>query len=180
MNQLKALTKYLMSFFKRDWDVEDYPLRFFRQKGESTHESVPRHPMPWRVHIINWWLMRGFGASRDQALEDLRGNFKRYKERHGLLHRPGTNVPIEIEFEARTRVAVHEDLAMEFFPRVLGMEYGTILYLSDVSSLRDFGERTSVQDFQNRIWQVYGVDVSDIEDGNLAAIFERISKPDAA
>ena len=35
----------------------------------------------------------------------------------------------------------------------------------------------TTEDAVNKVRDVYGVDISDIEDGNLARIFQRISKP---
>jgi len=71
------------------------------------------------------------------------------------------------------RVARHEDVARGFLPRILGIEFDQC-FISDESNLCDFHCEDSNEACFQRIQQVYGVDVSDIESGNLAEIFERI------
>ncbi len=48
-------------------------------------------------------------------------------------------------------------------------------FISDESSLWDFHGELSNAELQERINDVYGVDVSDIESGNVADILKRIT-----
>jgi muramidase (phage lysozyme) len=68
---------------------------------------------------------------------------------------------------------MHPELKADFVRRVLDLSWA---FLSDESSLNDFGPEKSNDFLVSKIREVYGVDVSDITSGNLAEIFERISK----
>jgi len=115
--------------------------------------------------------MSASANSKPEALEELRKNFDRFKTTKPNLPRPGTRVPLQ--FAASERVGQHPELAKDFIKRVLGLDWACI---SDESSLWDFhGEETNDSVIE-RIRHVYGVDVSDVYDGNLAKIFDRISK----
>lgn len=71
------------------------------------------------------------------------------------------------------RVGQHSELAKDFVKRVLALDWA---WISDESSLWDFhGDETNAS-LNEQIRLVYGVDVSDISSGNLADIFDRISK----
>ncbi|MDQ3665857.1 MAG: hypothetical protein M3410_04500 [Acidobacteriota bacterium] len=66
-----------------------------------------------------------------------------------------------------------ESIAPDFFERVLDMDRDDCL-ITDESSLWDFHGERSNDPFYSRILEVYGIDVSDVEKGNLAKIFKRI------
>jgi hypothetical protein len=80
-------------------------------------------------------------------------------------------------YASNKEIRKHEDLAVEFFEKVLGEDYGRF-YISDQSSLLHM--RASEEDdgvdkmVIEKIREVYGVDISDIEDANFVRIFERI------
>jgi hypothetical protein len=113
--------------------------------------------------------MSGSANSRSEALEELRKNFDRFKATKPNLPRPGTKVPIE--FAANERVGQHSELAKDFVKRVLGLDWA---WISDESSLWDFHEDETNESLIEKIRHTYGVDVSDISNGNLADIFDRI------
>ncbi len=120
---------------------------------------------------MNWPGMSGGGSTKLEALEELRKGLDRLKAAKQTLPRPGTRVPIE--FAARDRVDQHPKLAKDFIQRVLGVECA---WISDESSLWDFhGDETNDR-LNEKICQIYGVDVSDISSGKLADIFDRITK----
>jgi hypothetical protein len=119
--------------------------------------------------------MSGSANSRLEALEELRKNFDRFKATKPSLPRPGTKVPIQ--FAASERVGQHSELAKDFIKRILDIDWA---WISDESSLWDFhGDQTN-QSLTEKIRHIYGIDVSDISSGNLADIFDRISKYRAA
>ena len=68
-------------------------------------------------------------------------------------------------------------LADEFMEEIFSMEPGSYL-ITDESSLRDFQgvEDLELPDIHRKIFEVYGVDVSDIVSGNLVEVFVRIHK----
>ncbi len=115
--------------------------------------------------------MSGSGNTRLEALEEVRKNFDRFKATKRRLPRPGTKVPIE--FAARDRVGQHPELAKDFIQRVLEVDWA---WVSDESSLGDFHGDETNEKLIDKIRRIYGVDVSDISSGNLADIFDRITK----
>jgi len=115
--------------------------------------------------------MMGAGKTKHEALADLRKNFENFKANGRKLPRPGTRVPIE--FASSSRLDMHAELSADFTRRVLELPWA---FLSDESSLFDFHEDETNDVLVEKIRTVYGVDVSDIPNGNLADIFERIAK----
>ena len=157
------------SMFKHEWTMEDYPIRvWFRPVIEPSHKSRLK-PLAWTASVINWPGMSGSANSRQEAVEELRKNFDRFKATKPRLPRPGTKVPLE--FAASERVEQHSELAKDFVKRVLELDWA---WISDESSLSDFHEDETNESLTEKIRHIYGVDVSDISSGNLADIFERI------
>ncbi|HSC45678.1 MAG TPA: hypothetical protein VLC94_07590 [Candidatus Acidoferrum sp.] len=114
--------------------------------------------------------MAGGGETAQEALEDLRNMFNQFKAANRDLPRPGVKVPVK--FAERIRVERHAELAKDFVQRVLGVQWA---WISDESSLGDFHEEETNDDLVQKIRTTYGVDVSDISNGNLADIFDRIA-----
>lgn len=169
MWQARAIWAFLTSIFKREWTLEDYPIRIvFHPTAEPEHSSR-RKPLPWTALVINWPGISGSADSRQRALEELSKNFDRFKATRPSLPRPGTKVPIE--FAATERVGQHSELAKDFVKRVLDLDWA---WISDESSLWDFHGDETNKSVTDKIERVYGVDVSDISSGNLADIFDRI------
>jgi hypothetical protein len=115
--------------------------------------------------------MSASGNTRQDSLEELRKKFDRFKVAKSELPRPGTKVLIE--FAASNRVAKHPELTKDFFRRVLEVDWA---WISDESSLWDFHDNETNDGLTEKIRHIYGVDVSDISSGNLADIFDRITK----
>jgi hypothetical protein len=86
------------------------------------------------------------------------------------LPRPGSEVPIE--FAPSEHVHAHPELTDDFIRRVLGLDWA---FVSDASSLWDFHTNETNDAFHTKIKETYGVNVSDIESGNLAQILDRIA-----
>ncbi len=170
----KALmvSKWLASFFRRDWKLADYPVRL-RANGKD----VPPDQQ-WLAQVLNWPGPAGVGATREEALiklnESIEGirKYRRTNQEH--MPRPGTKVPIQ--FAPTTRVSADIELHDDFIIRVLGFAPGSPVFISDQSSLGDFGDENYVAELQKRIREIYGVEVSDLKSGLLCEIFERIQK----
>lgn len=172
---LTATWKLCLSFRKHDWELADYPILIRKQSAPDPERlSARRVWRPYLARIVNWWVVTGSGTTPQQAMQDLTRQFVEMKEnrrREGKpMPRPGTKV--EIEFATSTQVHAHPDLTNDFIRRVLGVDWA---FVSDQSSLWDFhaGETNDV--FIGKIKDAYGVDVSDIETGNLAMILDRIA-----
>jgi hypothetical protein len=169
--QVFALWKRLLSFFKTTWKLEDYPIR-------CSYTPLPEpppgrlQPLSWRATIVNWIGVFGNGVTKAEALDSLRDSFDRFKQRTPKLPRPGSKFATKIEFANADRIATHPELAKEFIQNVLQLPWA---FMSNGSSLYDFHDEETNQKYHERIREFYGVDVSDIESGNLADILDRIS-----
>jgi hypothetical protein len=170
-----AAWKLLLSFRKETWGLRDYPVVV--QAQSTTHDlgyTSPRSkPFKCVARIVNWTLAGG-GETLEDAMRELRVNFENTaidRRRRGMpLPRPGTAVPVQ--FAPQERVSAHGDLLDDFVRRVLGLDWA---WISDESSLWDFHTSDINDALQAKIREVYGVDVSGIESGNVAEILVRIA-----
>ena len=173
---LLAAWKLGLSFIKRNWKLTDYPVVIREQKVESESQHSPSRGVQQRylARIVNWWVMTGGGSTPQEAMTDLMDHFDRMKGSRSDAGKPmprrGTKAPIE--FAPSTRIDVHRELADDFIRRVLGLDWA---FVSDQSSLWDFHTNATNAELNARIKELYGVDVFDLESGNLAEIFERIA-----
>ena len=71
------------------------------------------------------------------------------------------------------RIAEHPDLAGDFLRRLFNLDYSHV-WVSDEADLRCFHREATNDRYVEKILLTYGVDVSDIADGPVVAIFERI------
>ena len=80
-----------------------------------------------------------------------------------------------IEFAPTTGIDMFREVAEDFMRRVFDFEPGAYL-ISDESSLFDFSgvEEMERKDIQQKIREVYDVDVSDLVSGSLLEIFARL------
>jgi hypothetical protein len=76
-------------------------------------------------------------------------------------------------FAATDRLADVEHLAPRFFSEVIGMDYADCI-ITDESSIWDFHAEADNESYFERIVEVYGVNVRDIESGNIVEILERL------
>lgn len=171
-----AAWKMLLSFRKTDWALSDYPIVIRTQPNglitESRVSTIETHLYVARV--VKWWALSTSGVTAADAKRQLAIQFEAqrdYRQREGRpLPRPGTPVPIE--FASQERVDAYGELKDDFVRRVLDLDWA---FISDESSLWDFHTDISNQELNAKITQIYAVDVSDIQSGNLAAILERIA-----
>jgi hypothetical protein len=94
-NQLKACFKRALSYFKKTWNIDDYPVRLEKQDVERLKLSGRGKPIVWTAQVINWWQMAGHGDTKDEALTNLRIGFEHFRNTHQALPRPGTGAPLE-------------------------------------------------------------------------------------
>lgn len=171
-----VVCKLALSFRKCNWDLRDYPIVIRTQNtdndlGFSATRFVQHR---YLARIVKWWQLVGSGDTPEDAMRDLATNFesaKAQRQREGKpLPRPG--IDALIEFAAQERVNAHPELADDFVRRVLGLDWA---WISNGSSLLDFHTAETNDALYAKIGEVYGVDVSDIENGNLAEILDRIA-----
>ena len=172
--KIRAWWKYLLSLFKRDWNLHDYPISVRKQEIDPGYVGTRLKQYKYSAQIVNWWVVSGNGDTEGEALQDLQKHFlltKAERAKSGKkLPRPGTHV--EIEFASRERVDAHPDLAEDFVRRVLNLDWA---WISDESSLWDFHSSEDNQALIAKINEVYGVDVSDVESAKLWQILDRIA-----
>ena len=171
LEQARAVGKFLASFIRSHWHLEDYPLRVWRRPGESP----PGHrwqQYTWTAQIINWGHMRGDGFSRDEAIQDLRARFEAFRTSNPLP-RPGRGAALKIELAPSIVVEGHSDIVNDILERVIGIDPDNCL-VTDESSLWDFHGAESNGEYHRRIALLYGVDTTDLEPPTLAAIAVRI------
>lgn len=169
--QAQAVWTLVASVFKRDWTIDDYPVRVWRLPPTEPSHKSRLQPLQWAARVFNWPGISGNANSRQEALEELRKNFDHFKATKPSLPRPGTKVPVE--FAASERVGKHSELAKDFVKRVFDVEWA---WISDESSLSDFHDDATDERLTQKVHHIYGVDVSDISSGNLADIFDRITE----
>jgi hypothetical protein len=169
---LDVAWKYLRSFFKRRWSAADYPVRVKAFDGDpAAYDGGHLKPIPFHAQIVNWWQMGGSGATPEAALADLDANLENRRRAGQRLPRPGTGLPIQ--FAPAYRMSEHPDLAIDFFKRILDLDYDDC-FISDQSSLWDFHNQEDNTYLYDKIILTYGVDVSDIEGARIADILERL------
>lgn len=174
--RLIAAWKLCVSFRKSEWELTDYPVVTRKQEisDDPAGNALRQVQQLYLARIVNWWVMTGGGNTPHEAMEDLAVQFARMKEirqRDGKpMPRPGTKVPIE--FAPSNRVNAHPELTGDFIRRVFGLDWA---FVSDQTSLWDFHTGETNDALNAKIKDIYGVDVSDVDSGNLAMILDRIA-----
>ncbi len=175
---MDTFIKYIKSFFKSDWTLADYPVAFRQSPPDASCTLRGAKPVPWFVRIVNWWPMFSHGETKEEAYAGLRQRFDDYKNAGNKLPRPGVKRMPTIEIVSQAEIQKYEPLAVDFFEKIIGMRYHDCL-VTDLSSLWDFPGDETNEAYHRKIAEVYGVDVSDIENGILVEIFKRISETDS-
>ena len=164
--------KRALSYRKREWTFEDYPIVVRRQSFYGAPDDMEHESRYW-ARVLGW-LIDETAPTKTEALTKLRSRYEMRRqlriEKGESIPRPGAKVPIQ--FASRERINAHEELANDLIHRVLQLEWALV---TDESSLWDFTSSQSIQEFQDRILLIYQASVYDIENGNLAAILERIA-----
>ena len=162
---LLCFFKYVLSYRKNNWTIKDYPIRYAKRNVSSPEEKTRE----WSGQVIKWSAMFGSGRSKNEALKDLENSFERYRSANGTLPRPGTEVPIQ--FASSDQIEKLEDVAVEFFPEILGYDFHGI-FVSDESSVFDFDvdEQETIAAINAR----YELHLTTLGDGNIVRILSLI------
>ena len=164
MEKLLVYFKWLVSFLKSEWTANDYPIRY----REQEKDHLPRY----LAQIINWWQIIGVGNTKQEALQDLSKILHKIKQYKGSLPRPGTGFPLE--FASSEEVEKYWGITSRIIREVLGYNLNDV-FVSDKSRLSDFSIEGGSGFYQNKILEIFGVDVSHIESENIAEISKYIS-----
>lgn len=160
---VNVFVKFVLSFRKNDWGLEDYPVHYLRSESRD-------YPTTWLAMIVHWPLMLGSGDTRKTAYDSLRENFEHFK-RESELPRPGV-FHFKCQIAPDGEISRFDSLAAEFFPKVLELSHEACL-VTDMSSLDDFivVNRDVVA---QRVAIYYGVNLANIPDRNLVDVFKAI------
>lgn len=174
MDQVRAVGRFVASFFKDSWSLEDYPVRVLHRPIDPAEERGRLKPFAWTAQIVNWWHMRGDGHTREEALAALQEHFARFRAANPLP-RPGRGAALKVEMAPSGVVEANAEIVGDILERVLGFAPSDCL-VTDESSLWDFHNGEDNQEYFRKIAILYGVDVSGIDPPRLAAIAERIRR----
>jgi hypothetical protein len=171
-NQLAAFWRFCLSFRKHDWELNDYPLVIREHKLDPDFIAPRFTQHRYIAYIVNWALTGG-GDTPQDAVDDLRVKFQSIKSKWKIEGtpplRPGKVRPVESA--SQEKIGINQELSEDFIRRVLDLDWA---WISDESSLWDFHTDETNDQLFARIFEVYGVDVSDIESAKLYEILDRI------
>jgi hypothetical protein len=159
-----------MSYTKSDWHLSDYPIQTRKNPTDDLNQQ-------WVASILLWPGPIGVGATPALAKQMLFENFELSKqkklEKGYKPYRPGMKVPIQ--FAPSGRIWARPDVANHFIEFALGFGANDPVFMSDESSLYDFGDEERVAEIKNNIRQVYGEEIAIPESGFIVDILEKIS-----
>ena len=159
---LLSASKYALSFRKREWELDDYPVRLVyhdSSAGPGTFNG-------WMASILKWWLI-GTGPTKEAALQQLSDNLAAAKVA-GNHPRPGTRPPMQ--FGPADRIGAHGDFAYEFVERVTGI---TPMFMSDATSLADFADGEEFEDVRRKVSLLFGLEAASIIEGPLWQVLDK-------
>lgn len=170
---MNKIIKRLTSYFKKNWDIDEYPVESYRNKN-AMDDNVK-----FGARIKGWSGMVGYGETKEKAFENLKEHFKLFKD-NNELPRPGTKV--SFKYALTQEIERHEVIAVDFFDKILRLNYYAC-FVSDESSLGDFDSLEgddNPNDFKGkiikRVLDTYGVDISDVYDSYLVDVFQKLKR----
>lgn len=174
INKIKRILKKL----KHSYNINDYDIIYIFYGVESYDFNNRERVLyvDWKAEIYGWKEMVGVGSTRYEAYHDLEKIFEDYKKKNSILPPPtrhqshfiATTIPLSFD-----RLSMYSDIAADFLPRILNYNLEDC-WISEHSTLWHFAPRVEEEEIFTRILHEYGVDVSDIENGNLLSIFDRL------
>lgn len=163
MKKVNALVKMLISYFKKSWGFDDYPLDVW------FNPNTEQEDIKYGAGFVNWHLFVTHGKKKEDAVANLRLLFEEYKNNNIELPRPGTTVPIK--FAQNTLIERNEEIAADFFDKIIKMNFYDC-FISDLTSLHDFD--VNINEAVKNIKLIYNI-VPD-EDLILSKIFRQIEE----
>jgi hypothetical protein len=169
--KLRIAKSWLASFLRSEWRPEHYPMTVREQVG------VPDEAR-WCARVLNWPGPVGLGPTEQQALAALEANLhaiatKRQAEGKPMP-RPGTGLPIQ--FASTAKVSADLALLSEFTMKALGFRPDDPVFISDESSICDFGDDERVVEIRANIREHFGVTVDQPEPVRIADVLEAIRR----
>ena len=169
LQRLRIAMSWSASFLRDEWRPEHYPMHVREQVG------VPAEAR-WCARVLNWPGPLGLGPTREAALAALEANLNTIATKRRAdgkpMPRPGTGLPIQ--FASTARVTADPALLTEFITKALGFKPSDPVFISDESSIGDFGENERVSEIRSNIREHFGVTVDQPEPVRIADVLERI------
>ena len=145
---------WIGSFVHRAWAAEHYPIVVREQQG------VPDEAR-WCARVLAWGGPVGLGrtevGARGALITRLHNIAARRWSQGKSMPRPGTGLPIE--FARADRVTSDPDLLEAFVVKALSFKPNDPVFISDESSLPDFGNDERVSMILNNIQLHFGVTI---------------------
>jgi hypothetical protein len=88
------------------------------------------------------------------------------------MPRPGTGLPIE--FASTTRVLKDPALLEDFIINILGFTHSDPVFISDESSINDFGDDDRIIEIRRKIKEHYGIIIKESEPLFIADLLDRV------
>ena len=160
---------WLLSFLRSDRLPEHYPIDIREQSGVPLEST-------WFAHVLNWPGPSGLGSTKQLARQALLRTLQEIAaerwSRGEAMPRPGSFVPVE--FASAERVNADPELLEEFIVKALGFNAGDPVFISDQTSIEDFGDELEVELIRTRIHQHFGVAVPAAGPTSVADLLVRI------
>lgn len=168
----------IKSLLKREYSLNDYLIltiynlvEYYIQENDEIRISTD-----WKAEIYGWEEIFGTGTTEQDALRRLEQEFERYRLDHGTLPKPArpTVLLSTVHYSPVERIHMYTPLIKDFFPRILNRKPEDC-WISELSTMWHFIPDYRFDEIVQLIYDEYGVDISDIEGGNLLSIFDRLS-----
>ncbi len=165
----RIIVSWLASFVRSEWKPEYYPIEIRKQEG------VPLEAR-WYARVLNWPGPGGLGTTKDEArtalLKNLREIALKRLQDGKSMPRPGTGLPIE--FASTARVLKDPALLEDFIIHILGFAPSDPVFISDESSISDFGNDDRITQIRRQIEEYYGILVTEPEPVLIADVLDRV------
>jgi hypothetical protein len=128
----------------------------------------------WEAELLEFFALKASGQTPEEALSELE---RLFTERQAYYAATGKPMPIPGEpceemFSSTARIDAQAALARDFFQKVLHLNYDNV-FLHDATTLEEFGELSAIR---NRVFTVYGVDISLEAERPVWVVLELIRK----
>ena len=74
-NTIRAWWKWLLSLFKRDWKLSEYPISVREHEIDPSYLGTRLKQHRYTAQIVNWWVISGGGDTKNEALQELQKCF---------------------------------------------------------------------------------------------------------
>ena len=167
--RLLIVTKWFASYLRPQWLPHHYPIALKAQSGVGPESA-------WFARVLNWPGPTGLGSTEMEARAALVAALVQIQSARKIngqaMPRPGSRVPIA--FASTSRVQARPEILQDFVVNVLGFTLSDPVFISDESSIEDFGDAVEISRIRNRIQEHYGITIDERSPNFVADILERV------